>query len=94
MPPVDVLPGNLLANALAFKAVVGVLAEWIVARLLKPPIRTRPPYATYDLETASGRSIEVKAAAYLQGWDQKRLSRITFSTLSNVALGGEHWFWA
>jgi hypothetical protein len=58
---------------------VGVLAEWIVARLLKLPTRTRPPYSTYDLVTPGGQRIEVKAAAYLQGWDQRRLSRITFS---------------
>jgi hypothetical protein len=27
----------------------------------------------------SGQRIEVKAAAYLQEWDQQRLSRVTFS---------------
>src|SRR5712691_5634127 len=60
--------GDLRANL-----TVGVLAEWIVARLLKLPIETRPPYGEYDLATASGKRIEVKAASYLQGWEQIRL---------------------
>ncbi len=58
---------------------VGTLAEWIVAQLLELPIGTKPPYGIYDLQTPAGRRIEVKAAAYLQGWDQRRLSNIAFS---------------
>ena len=56
----------------------GVLAECIVARLLGLPIQTRIPYSTFDLSTPRGRRIEVKAAAYLQAWDQRQLSTITF----------------
>ena len=32
----------------------------------------------YDLRTADGLKIEVKSAAYLQGWWQRRLSAILF----------------
>lgn len=57
----------------------GILAEFLVAKALDnvPPIRTE--WAAYDLETASGTSIEVKSAAYLQSWHQDRPSKISFN---------------
>jgi hypothetical protein len=59
----------------------GRLAEYIVARaigLAKKGIRDE--WAAYDLETPSGIKIEVKSAAYIQSWNQKRLSSIMFVT--------------
>jgi hypothetical protein len=59
----------------------GRLAEYIVARALglaKGGIRDE--WAAYDLETPSGIKIEVKSAAYIQSWNQKRLSLISFLT--------------
>lgn len=59
----------------------GRLAEYIVAwaiGLAKKGIRDE--WAAYDLETLSGIKIEVKSAAYIQSWSQKRLSLIMFVT--------------
>lgn len=58
----------------------GVLAEFLVASALE--ILTsgvRDPWAAYDLVTADGLKIEVKSAAYLQSWVQKRISTIIFN---------------
>lgn len=58
----------------------GVLAEFLVARALgSPASEVRDPWSAFDLLTADGIRIEVKSAAYLQAWTQKRLSRIEFS---------------
>lgn len=57
----------------------GRVAEYIVARALGlAGDGVRDEWAPYDLETASGVKIEVKSAAYVQSWHQKRLSSITF----------------
>jgi hypothetical protein len=66
---------------LVSNATRGRLAEYLVARALS--ISTggvRNEWAAYDLMTASGVKIEVKSAAYLQAWYQRRPSTITFST--------------
>jgi hypothetical protein len=67
---------DLLSNATR-----GRLAEFIVAtatgvNILKP----RDEWAAFDLITPDGIKIEVKSAAYIQSWDQKQLSKISFST--------------
>jgi hypothetical protein len=57
----------------------GVLAEYIVARALG--IRTdgvREAWRAFDLLTEDGLRIEVKSAAYVQTWSQKKLSPIQF----------------
>jgi hypothetical protein len=59
----------------------GVLAEYIVAKLLNIPLETRDSWESYDLKTAAGITIEVKAAAYLQAWEQRQPSRIVFTGL-------------
>ncbi|MBI4743796.1 MAG: hypothetical protein HY776_03090 [Actinobacteria bacterium] len=65
---------DLLSNATR-----GRLAEYIIARALGLGAEdVRNEWAPYDLETKSGIKIEVKSAAYLQSWDQKRLSVISF----------------
>jgi len=60
----------------------GVLAEFIVARLLGLDYMIRPEWRLFDLEYIAGKSksikIEIKSAAYLQGWDNKKLSKIIF----------------
>lgn len=65
---------DLLSNALR-----GVLAEFIIAKAIC--INTacvRTEWDACDLRTQDGRRIEVKSAAYLQSWDQKKLSTIQF----------------
>ncbi len=60
----------------------GVLAEFIVARAVGSRSVRRVEWDAYDVTTPDGVRIEVKSAAYLQGWAQPRLSRISFSGLS------------
>lgn len=61
----------------------GVLAEWIVAKLLRiePPVRES--WAPWDLSTSEGVRIEVKSGAYLQTWacEGDPPSRIVFTGL-------------
>jgi hypothetical protein len=57
----------------------GVLAEYIVARALGIPTSgVREAWRAFDLLTDDGLRIEVKSAAYVQSWLQKRLSAIQF----------------
>ncbi len=66
---------------LVSNATRGVLAEYIVAQALGiANNRIRDEWAAYDLETESGIKIEVKSAAFIQSWYQKRLSNIMFRT--------------
>jgi hypothetical protein len=54
------------------------LAEYIVAHALDVAGGVRVDWAAYDLTTADGTRIEVKSAAYIQSWRQKRPSPISF----------------
>lgn len=66
---------------LVSNATRGRLAEYIIARGLGiSTAGVRNEWAAYDLVTPTGIKIEVKSAAYLQAWFQRRLSTITFST--------------
>lgn len=68
----------------------GRLAEYIIARALGIDTSgVRNEWAAYDLVTASGIKIEVKSAAYLQAWFQRRLSTITFSIRRSRAWDSE-----
>ncbi|MGI4787775.1 MAG: hypothetical protein ACRYFS_02880 [Janthinobacterium lividum] len=64
---------DLVSNTLR-----GVLAEYIVACALDIPYNQRVEWDAFDLKTQNGLNIEVKSAAYLQSWQQKALSQITF----------------
>ncbi|MHB8086707.1 MAG: hypothetical protein ACYDH2_00510 [Anaerolineaceae bacterium] len=65
---------DLLSNAAR-----GIFAEFLVATALGIPIeKPREEWATYDLITADGIKVEVKSAAYLQSWNQTKLSEIKF----------------
>ena len=57
----------------------GHLAEFIVAKALRVKEVVREAWATYDLKTPSGTTVEVKSAAYLQSWKQDDYSSIQFS---------------
>ncbi|SFQ05948.1 hypothetical protein [Pseudomonas borbori] len=65
---------DLISNSLR-----GVLAEYIVASTVGCNTGVRTEWDAYDLKTESGIRIEVKSAAYLQSWSQKKLSNISFS---------------
>lgn len=64
---------DFLSNALR-----GVLAEFIVACALGALEESRLEWDAYDLVTKNGKKVEVKSAAYIQTWDQKKPSRILF----------------
>lgn len=66
------------ASDLVGNAMRGVLAEYIVACALDLPQAVRVEWDAFDLKMADGLTIEVKSAAYLQSWQQKALSQITF----------------
>lgn len=57
----------------------GILAEYIVGKALSCELGVRDEWAAFDLETPEGYGIEVKSSAYLQSWQQKKLSPISFS---------------
>lgn len=55
----------------------GVLAEYIVAKALGLDDTKRVEWDRYDLEI-DGVGVEVKSAAYVQTWEQARISEIAF----------------
>lgn len=57
----------------------GVLAEYLVADALGLILDVRDPWAGCDLVAANGARIEVRSAAYVQAWAQRRDTAITFS---------------
>jgi len=60
----------------------GVLAEYLVARAVGDPSPLREAWDNWDVTTATGIKVEVKSSAYLQSWNQRKLSAITFSGLT------------
>ena len=58
----------------------GILAEYIVGKALGciKDDDIRDEWGAYDLITQGGLRIEVKSAAYVQSWQQSRLSKISF----------------
>ncbi|MGV8883627.1 MAG: hypothetical protein ACOH19_15885 [Rhodoglobus sp.] len=61
----------------------GYLAEFIVARALGLSDARRVEWAEWDVEF-DGITIEVKSSAYLQSWEQRSLSKITFTGLKGT----------
>jgi hypothetical protein len=60
----------------------GVLAEYLVAQAVGDPSPLREAWDNWDVTTATGIKVEVKSSAYLQSWNQRKLSAITFSGLT------------
>ena len=69
---------DILSNATR-----GRFAEFIVGTAIKLDTNNlRDEWDAYDLITKSGIKIEVKSAAYIQSWNQKKYSTISFSIKS------------
>lgn len=67
---------DILSNATR-----GRLEEFLVATAVNIDIKeVREEWGAYDLITPDGIKLEIKSAAYLHSWDQKILSKISFST--------------
>ncbi len=71
---------DFLSNSLR-----GVLAEYIVANAIGHIDKPRIEWDAYDLITENGLKIEVKSSAYLQSWQQKKLSPIRFDIANKLA---------
>ena len=56
----------------------GTVAEYIVSQATRAQALVRIEWDTVDITTPEGIKIEVKSAAYLQSWPQKRPSAISF----------------
>jgi len=74
------------SSDLVSNATRGILAEYLVAQALGIAADgVREEWAAYDLETPDGTRIEVKSAAYVQSWQQRRLSQISFRVSKTLA---------
>ncbi|MDD9948763.1 MAG: hypothetical protein OXU48_04435 [candidate division Zixibacteria bacterium] len=73
---------DLLSNAQR-----GVIAEFLVAKVLGVNHSPRLEWGWYDLETTDKKKIEVKSAAYYQSWPQDKPSEIRFD------IAPRKWFW-
>lgn len=62
----------------------GLLAEWLVAKAVGAD--PHEEWESFDVLTPEGVRVEVKASAYLQSWEQRQLSSITFGRLR-----GQRW---
>jgi hypothetical protein len=71
-----------MGSDLSNNAFRGMLAEYIVACDLGVHTGIRTEWDAYDLVTSKGVKVEVKSAAYIQSWHQKKLSAITFKICS------------
>jgi hypothetical protein len=70
---------------LVSNATRGILAEYLVACALGLNDGVRKEWDAYDLKTEDGLKIEVKSAAYIQSWFQRKLSQISFSIRPTLA---------
>jgi hypothetical protein len=64
---------NILDNTLR-----GILAEYIVSIDIGCEQPVRDEWDAYDLITPDGIKVEVKSSSYLQSWEHKKLSTISF----------------
>ncbi|HZJ85403.1 MAG TPA: hypothetical protein VFD02_07695 [Syntrophomonadaceae bacterium] len=63
----------------------GKLAEYIVAMALGSEDDISCSWESFDLKTSDNKKIEVKASAYLQSWEQDKLSQIRFNVRPTIA---------
>lgn len=71
---------NLLDNSMR-----GVLAEFYVTAALDCKKTPRVEWDGYDCLTREGIKVEVKSSAYIQSWDQSKLSKIQFDIAPKMA---------
>jgi hypothetical protein len=60
----------------------GILAEFLVAKVVGDTRRLRIGWDNFDAQATDGTKIEVKCSAFLQSWTQKRHSALLFGRLS------------
>lgn len=57
----------------------GILAEFIVKQALDIRLEHRIEWDNFDLISTTGKRIEIKSAAYIQSWEQRAYSKISFA---------------
>ena len=62
----------------------GVLAEFIIKKALDINSEKRVEWDNFDLITNKGKKLEIKSAAYIQSWEQKKYSEIKFGISPTV----------
>lgn len=62
----------------------GILAEFIVKKALKIEFEKRIEWDNFDLITNNGKKLEIKSAAYIQSWKQRKHSEINFGISPSV----------
>ena len=68
------------ASDIVSNAQRGVLAEFIVASAIGVDLKSvRNEWGAYDLTTPDGIRVEVKSAAFIQSWEQRDYSIISFN---------------
>lgn len=77
------------SSDLVSNATRGILAEFLVASALGLNHGVRNEWDSYNLKTETGVKIEVKSAAYIQSWYQRRLSTISFNIKPTLAWDSE-----
>ena len=56
----------------------GVMAEYLVAKALELTDDPREEWGAFDAQLPGGGTVEVKSAAYIQSWKQKKYTSISF----------------
>lgn len=67
----------------------GILAEFLVATAVGSTKDLRVVWDNYDIKTPNGTTVEVKSSAYLQSWNQKKLSSLVFGRLRGRAFNAQ-----
>jgi len=62
----------------------GILAEFIVKKALGIDSDNRIEWDNFDLISNKGKKLEIKSAAYIQSWEQKKYSEINFGISPTV----------
>lgn len=67
----------------------GILAEYLVRQAVGDTRPMRIGWDNFDVLAPDGTTIEVKASAYLQGWSQRSLSKLSFGRVRGRAFDPE-----
>lgn len=67
----------------------GILAEYLVASAIGATHEPRDPWAPYDLIEPNGVTIEVKSAAYVQAWGQRKQAPLSFLVKATRTMTGD-----
>lgn len=67
----------------------GILAEYLVRQAVGDTRPMRIGWDNFDVLAPDGTTVEVKASAYLQGWSQRSLSKLSFGRVRGRAFDAD-----